>query len=78
MIQFSLPLKHRNGKQEMTANTDGQQIAAMGERLARLEERDKSLATKVDIQTLKADLTWRLLLWTGIWTGVLVGIIKWG
>ena len=50
------------------------------ERIAKLEERTENLATTSDlnaaISALEARLTWKLLLWTGIWTGLLVGIVK--
>lgn len=50
------------------------------ERIARLEERTGYLATASDLNAamsaLEARLTWKLLLCTGIWTGLLVGIVK--
>ena len=69
--------------------TDVERSVPLGERVASLETRDESLATRVDLEKLRGDLrveihslesrlTWKLLLWTGVWTGVLVGIFKWG
>ena len=73
----------------MAAQVEGQPIGAMGERVARIEGAYEYLATKADIERLRAELkaglsilearlTWKLLLWTGVWAGVLTGIFKWG
>ena len=46
--------------------------SSMGERLAALEADRHHLATKADIATLRADITWRLV----SAAGVIIGVIK--
>lgn len=65
----------------MAARTDAAprtDVAAKteGERIAALEASYQHLATKADIEKLKADLTWRIVLAMGIMTGIIVAAIR--
>ena len=45
-----------------------------GERIAALEASYEHLATKADIEKLKADLTWRIVIAMSIMTGIFVAV----
>ena len=47
-----------------------------GERIAALEASYEHLATKADIEKLKADLTWRIVIAMSIMTGIFVAVVR--
>ena len=51
------------------------ELADVESRLARLEGAYEHLATKADLEKLRADLTWRLFIGMGIYMGLIVGIL---
>ena len=53
----------------MTARTEGEGIAALGSAY-------QHVATKADIEKLKADLTWRIVIAMSIMSGIIVAVIK--
>ena len=46
------------------------------ERIAKLEARYQYLATKADIEKLRADLTWRIVIAMSILTAIFVAIVR--
>ncbi len=46
------------------------------ERIARMEGLLPQLATKEDIQKLRADLTWRMIIAMSILTAIFVGVVQ--
>lgn len=46
-------------------------------RIARIEGVLPQLATKVDIQKLRADLTWRMIIATSVLTAIFVAVVQW-
>ncbi len=60
----------------MEANLSGlAKISEVENRVARLEGAYEHLATKADLERLRADLTWRLFVGMGIYMGLIVGLI---
>ena len=47
-----------------------------GERIAKLEANQMHLATKADIEKLRADLTWRIVIAMSVLTGIFVLVIQ--
>ena len=66
----------------MAVNTDMETdltletAAKNSERIAKLEAGYEHLATKADIEKLRADITWRIVLAMSILTGVFAGIVR--
>ena len=52
-----------------TVNRHGQQIA-------KLEASNVHMATKADIEKLRADLTWRIVMAMSVKTGIIVALVK--
>ena len=46
------------------------------ERIAKLEASYQHLATKADIEKLRADLTWRIVLAMSVLTAIFVAIVR--
>ena len=55
-----------------------QTSANLGERVAGLEEGYKHVATKADLEKLKADLTWRIVIAISIMTAIFVAVVRLG
>ncbi len=53
------------------------ELADVESRLARLEGAYEHLATKADLEKLRADLTWRLFVGMGIYFGLFVAYMEW-
>ena len=62
----------------MEANMGGlERVSELQNRVGRLEGANEHLATKADLQSLRADLTWRLFVGMSIWIGLLIAYIEW-
>lgn len=67
---------------EMAVNTDMETgltletAAKNSERIAKLEAGYEHLATKADIEKLRADITWRIVLAMSVLTGVFAVIVR--
>ena len=67
---------------EMAVNTDMETgltletVAKNSERIAKLEAGYEHLATKADIEKLRADITWRIVLAMSVLTGVFAVIVR--
>ncbi len=58
------------------ANMSGlARVVEVEKRVARLEGAYEHLATKADLEKLRADLTWRLFIGMGIYMGLIVAIL---
>ena len=66
----------------MAANTEAETSFVLetsnrnAERIARLESSYQHLATKADIEKLRADITWRIVIAMSILTGIFVAIVR--
>ena len=66
----------------MAANTEAETSFALetsnrnAERIARLGSSYQHLATKADIEKLRADITWRIVIAMSILTGIFVAIVR--
>lgn len=52
-------------------------ISEVENRVARLEGAYEHLATKADLEKLRADLTWRLFVGMGIYLGLFIAYMEW-
>ncbi len=52
-----------------------EKVSELENRVGRLEGAYEHLATKADLERLRADLTWRLFIGMGVYMGLIVGII---
>ena len=66
----------------MVARTDAENdpvfetLHKHGEKIAKLEANQMHLATKADIEKLRADLTWRIVIAMSVLTGIFVLVIQ--
>ena len=54
-----------------------EKVSQVENRVARLEGAYEHLATKADLEKLRADLTWRLFVGMGVWMGLFIAYIEW-
>ena len=54
-----------------------EKVSQVENRVARLEGAYEHLATKADLEKLRADLTWRLFVGMSIWMGLFIAYIEW-
>lgn len=60
------------------ANLSGlARMAEVENRVAKIEGAYEHLATKADLEKLRADLTWRLFIGMGIYLGLFIAYLEW-
>ena len=60
------------------ANLSGlEKVSALENRVARMEGAYEHLATKADLEKLRADLTWRLFIGMGVYLGLFIAYMEW-
>ena len=55
----------------------GDRVRENEKQIARLQGGREHLATRADIEKLRADLTWRILLAMGVLMGLVMAFIEW-
>ena len=54
-----------------------EKVSEVEKRVGRLEGAYERLATKADLERLRADLTWRMFIGMGVYWGILIAYLEW-